>query len=154
MESYVKIGADGIDAEAIVKAVCERAAARQRGGEFNKDALIRAERFNLSAVKDSTEFFNRYLASVGAVCQVDINDWQIVETRRGPAALVSKILKKTIWSLLRFYTYHLWSQQNRANTFMHAAIGLVSQRDGEKLDKMQARIDELEKRLAALEGAR
>ena len=152
-ESYVKIGAEGIDVEDIIRQIRERADVRRKSGEFDLDAIARAERYNITTIKDNADFFDRYLSCLCLVNQVDINDFEIIEHRARFAPLLKKF-KKGIWSVLRFYTYHLWSQQNRANTFMHAAIGLVSQRDGEKLDKMQARIDELEKRLAALEGAR
>ena len=47
-ESYIKIGADGLDVEEIVRQIRERADARRKSGEFDMDAIARAERFNLS----------------------------------------------------------------------------------------------------------
>lgn len=152
MAGYVRIGADGVDAEKIVKTIRTRAAQRVANGEFDLDAVARAERFNLDALKDNAEFFSRYLDSIGCVTQVNIGDWEIAERRSSRLAPLLVRLKKTIRSLLRFYTYHLWSQQNRANALFHSAIVLLADRDGEQLEKMKARVDELERRLAALEA--
>ena len=152
-ESYIKIGADGIDAEEIVRQIRERAEMRRKSGEFDMDAVARAERFNLSAVKDNADFFDRYISCLGLVSQVDINDFEIVEHRARFAPLLKKF-KKGVWSVLKFYTYHLWSQQNQVNNLFHAAIELVAKRNSEQLKKMQARLDDLEARLAALEGGR
>ncbi len=152
-ESYIKIGADGIDAEEIVRQIRERAEERRKSGEFDMDAVARAERFNLSAVKDNADFFDRYISCLRLVSQVDINDFEIVEHRARFASILKKF-KKGIWSILKFYTYHLWSQQNQVNNVFNAAIELVAKRNGEQLKKMQARIDDLEARLVALEGGR
>ena len=149
-ESYIKIGADGLDVEDIVRQIRERADARRKSGEFDMEAVMRAERFNLSAVKDDADFFDRYISCLRLVSQVDINDFEIVEHRARFASLLKKF-KKGVWSTLKFYTYHLWSQQNQVNNLFNAAIELVAERDSEQLKKMQARIDELETRLAKLE---
>ena len=71
---------------------------------------------------------------------------------RARIAGLLKKFKKGVWSTLKFYTYHLWSQQNQVNNLFHAAIELVAKRDSEQLKKMQERIDDLEARLAALES--
>lgn len=150
-ESFIKIGADGIDAEEIVSRIRKRAAERRDSGEFDLEVVARAERYNLSSVKDNADFFDRYIACLRLVTQVDINDFEIVE-RRARFSFLLKKLKKTIWSLLRFYTYRLWTQQNQANSMLQAAIEIVARRDSEQLKKMQNRIDELEARLAKLES--
>ncbi len=150
-ESYIKIGADGLDVDDIVRQIRERADARRKSGEFDMEAVMRAERFNLSAVKDDADFFDRYISCLRLVSQVDINDFEIVEHRARFASLLKKF-KKGIWSTLKFYTYHLWSQQNQVNNLFNAAIELVAERDSEQIKKMQARIDELEARLAVLES--
>ncbi len=152
-ESEIKIGADGIDAEEIVRKIRERAEARRNSGVFDMDAVVRAERFNLSVVKDNADFFDRYIASLGVVFNVDINDFEIIEHRSRLAPLLKRF-KKGIWSILKFYTYRLWSQQNQVNKLFHSALELMAKRDSEQLKAMQARIDDLEARLAALEGGR
>lgn len=153
MKEYgVKIGADGIDTDALVKEIKERAAARVKNGEFDGDTISRAERFNLSAIKDNDEFFDLYLTSISSITQVDIGDFEIVEHRSSVFAPFLIRLKKTIWSLLRFYTYRLWSQQNRANNLVYSAFVLQTQRHRDQMAKLQEQIEALEKRITQLEG--
>lgn len=151
MDDAIQIGADGINAEEIVAAIKKRAEERVKRGDYNSDAVLRAERYNLSAIKDSNEFFSRYLRGIHTVVQVDINDWKIVERRASRLAPLLVKFKKTIWSVLRFYTYRLWSQQNRANDLLHTSICLLADRDGEKLTKLEEQLNRIEAAQAKLD---
>ena len=150
-ESYIKIGADGLDVEDIVRKIRERADMRRKRGDFDMNAIARAERFNLQNLTDDDEFFERYIDCLGIVFNVNINDYEIVEHRSFLAPFLKRF-KKGIWKLLKFYTYHLWSQQNQVNKLFHSAIELIHRRESSRVRKMQERIDELEARLAALEA--
>ncbi len=149
----IQIGADGIDAEAIVAQIRERAEQRRANGEYNMEVVARAERYNLANIKDDAELYERFLGSLRLVTTVDINDWEITDKHGRLAPFLVKF-KKTIWSLLRFYTYRLWSQQNQVNGLFDGALELISERTDERIAKMQKRIDDLEARLAKLEGGR
>lgn len=146
----IQIGADGVDAEEIVRQIRERVENRRKNGEYDLSVVATAERYNLSTIKEDADFFERYLSCLRLVTRVDINDFEIVEHRARFAAFFKK-LKKGIWSLLRFYTYRLWSQQNQVNGMLQSAVAIVAERDDRERAKLQARIDELEARLAALE---
>ena len=61
-ESYIKIGTDGLDVADIVRQIRERADSRRNNGEFDMNALARAERFNLSSLSDDEDFFERFAA--------------------------------------------------------------------------------------------
>lgn len=148
-QSTITIGADNIDASAIVQQIRERAAERFAKNEFDMETLARAERYNLSAIKDSEEFFDRYITCLRLVTQVDINDFEITEKRARFAKFFIK-LKRTIWGLLKFYTFHLWSQQNQVNGMLHAAITIVAERDSEQIKKLEDRIAILEKKIDEL----
>lgn len=151
MESTITIGIDDAKlAEKLVQSIRESVKARKASGEFDTEAIARAERYNLSSVTDDAEFFDRYISCLRLVTQVDINDFEIVERRAHFAGFFKK-LKRTIWSLLKFYTYHLWSQQNQVNSLFQAAIALSAKRDSELIAKMQKRIDELESKIKELE---
>lgn len=150
-DSYIKIGADGINAEQIVEQIRQRAAEHRQNRDYDFEVIARAERFNLSNVKDNSEFLDHYLGCLGLLTQVDINAYEIVEHRQRFAFFFKK-LKKGIWSLLKFYTYHLWSQQNQVNCLLHSSIQLVEKSEGDLIKRMQARIDKLEERLAELEN--
>ena len=79
---------------------------------------------------------------------MDIDDFEIVE-RRARLAPLLKRLKRGIWCLLRFYTYRLWSQQNQINGMLLAATEIIATRDQERLDRIEARLSEIEARLDA-----
>lgn len=153
MEDGVKIGTDGtVDAAAVVEAIRKRAAERVASGFYDMDAIAQAERYNLSALADNAAFFNAYLTSLHKITQVDIGDWEIRERRRSVFTPLLIRLKKAIRSLLRFYTYRLWSQQNRANAIFQSSIALVARRQSEEFDKINRRLDDLERRLEAVRG--
>ena len=70
----------------------------------------------LQNLRDEEEFMEFYLGCLRDAVFVDINDFEIVERRqRFSRALVA--LKRSIWNLLKFYTYRLWSQQNLVYLF-------------------------------------
>lgn len=155
MDGEVQIGTDGaVDAEAIVAALKKRAADRVASGFYDLETVAQAERYNLSALKDNAEFFNGYLSSLYKVTQVDIGDWEIREKHKGLCGKLLIHLKKAIRSLLRFYTFRLWTQQNRANSIFQSSIALIAKRQSEDLEKTNARLAELERRITELEARR
>lgn len=152
MDGDVKIGVDGeVDAAAVVEAVRRRAAERTRDGFYNPEVVAQAERYNLSALKDNADFFNNYIASLHRITQVDIGDWEIRERRKSVITPLVIRLKKTIRSLLRFYTFRLWSQQNRTNSIFQSSIAMLGKREGDDFKAVNARLEELERRVAELE---
>ncbi len=141
----IQIGAAGIDAEALVAEIKASVEEKRRQGAYSDPRVARAERYNLLHLQDDDAFLSNYLDCLRQIVQVDINDFEIVERRVRFAGFFVK-LKKGIWSLLRFYTFRLWSQQNQVNTLLFSAIELLNRRSAE-------RIQTLEKRVAALEEA-
>ncbi|MGI6098272.1 MAG: hypothetical protein ACOYD3_00795 [Kiritimatiellia bacterium] len=144
----LQIGAEGVDVDAIVRELRERVAERRARGEYDEATVARAERFNLANLKDDAQFLERYLTCLRQAVQVDIDDFEIVE-RRARLAPLLKRLKRGIWCLLRFYTYRLWSQQNQINGMLLAATEIIATRDQERLDRIEARLSEIEARLDA-----
>ncbi|NLN00314.1 MAG: hypothetical protein GX174_00205 [Lentisphaerae bacterium] len=144
----LQIGAEGVDVDAIVRELRERVAERRARGEYDEATVARAERFNLANLKDDAQFLERYLTCLRQAVQVDIDDFDIVE-RRARLAPLLKRLKRGIWCLLRFYTYRLWSQQNQINGMLLAATEIIATRDQERLDRIEARLSEIEARLDA-----
>lgn len=148
----ITIGADGIDAEAIVADIRARVAEKRRQGAWSDPRIARAERHNLLNLKDDEEFLSNYLDCLRLIVQVDINDFEIYERRPRFAKLLVR-LKKGIWGLLRFYTYRLWSQQNQVNSVMFSAIELLSRRSADRVKALETRVAELERQLAAVRSA-
>jgi len=145
-EMEIQIGADGLNVEEIVRSIRTRVEERRMRGEYDDATVARAERFNLGNLKNDAQFLDRYLTCLRQAVQVDINDFEIVERRARFASLLRR-LKRGIWSVLRFYTYRLWSQQNQVNGMLLAATEIIAERDRDRIRKLEERIERLEARL-------
>ncbi len=141
-----EVHAPGVDTDALVREVQAEVARKMEAGVYADARVARAERSNLATLTNHDEFLAFYLSCMRDASIVDINDFEIRERRRGVGPLLVRF-KKTIWGLLKFYTYRLWSQQNQVNGLLVTAI--------ENLDQKYAhKIAALEKRIAELEGAK
>ena len=141
----IRIGADGIDVHAVEKEILASVEEKRARGVYDDAAVARAERNNLLTLKDDESFMERYLLCLRQIVPVDINDFEILE-RRSRLAPLSKAVKKTIWKLLKFYTYRLWSQQNQTNDVLLAAIEIMDRRHKKEGADLKARIAALESR--------
>jgi hypothetical protein len=141
-----QIGAEGVDAAAIMAEITATAARKLESGAYRDARIALAEKSNLVNIQDEESFQKFYHECLRNSMAVDINDFEIREQRRfGNRLLVA--LKKIIWSLLKFYTYRLWSQQNQVNGLLLTAIEGLD-------DKYRNKIRDLETRVAELEGKR
>ncbi len=143
----LEIGADGIDSEAIMARIRETVARKREAGVYQDANIALAERYNLENLRGDETFLERYLECMRDAIQVDINDYAITERRRWFARpLVG--FKKTVWKLLKFYTYRMWSQQNQINGLLLAAVEEIDRLYRDRIEKLELRITELEKRQA------
>lgn len=142
-QDVLKIGADGINTEDLVRDIRERVSEKMKIGGYNDPAISRAERANMASITNDEEFLSLFLDNLRDTAFVDINDFEITERRRSLSGLLIAF-KKLVWKALKFYTYRLWSQQNQVNGIMMAAMeGMHS--------SFRNRISELEKKVEALE---
>ncbi len=144
-KTSVSIGADGIDAQQIVSQILEEVDRKRQAGVYDEARVARAERNNLLTLKDDATFMEQYILCLRQIVPVDINDFEIIEKRSRVAPLIVK-LKKTIWKLLKFYTFRLWSQQNQTNALLLAAIEIMESRHKREVSELKARIDKLEEK--------
>lgn len=144
----ITIGADGIDAKKLEEEILQAVAEKQKNGAYDDAAVARAERSNLMTMQDDENFVDRYMACLRQLVVVDIDDFEIIEHRARFAPLL-KALKKTIWKLLKFYTFRLWSQQNQTNNVLLAGMESINRHHNRELARLEARIEALEKQLAA-----
>lgn len=144
-ESIFEIGAEGIDTAGIVEEIRRRVAEKRERGDYMDARVARAERTNLANIKDQENFLSFYLDCLSDAIFVDINDFEIYE-RRAKFSRLLVMLKRTIWNVLKFYTYRLWSQQNEINGLLLSAVTNTESRFKERTRKLEERIAELEKR--------
>lgn len=139
----LSIGAPGFDVDRLVADLQATADRKMKDGVYADARVVRAEKTNLVHLRGSGDFAAFYLSCLRDAVFVDIADFEIRERRRLFSPLLVG-LKKTIWKLLKFYTYRLWSQQNQVNGLIITGLeGMADQTAG--------RIAALEKRIAELE---
>ncbi|MCF7838802.1 MAG: hypothetical protein K9N49_09245 [Candidatus Marinimicrobia bacterium] len=143
-EAGFQIEAPGVDVEALMAEIAADVAAKQARGVYQDARIARAERSNLAQLQGEEQFLGFYLACLREAVYIDISDFEIRERRAALAPLLVR-LKQTIWKLLKFYTYRLWSQQNEVNGMLVTALEGLD-------DKYRDRLAALEKRVAELEA--
>lgn len=143
MSETFEIHAPAVDVDRIVKEIRDTVARKRADGAYADPRIARAERTNLINIQDDEDFFSFYMSCLRDAFVVDINDFRIVERRsRFSGTLVA--LKRTIWKLLKFYTYRLWSQQNQINGLLISALESNERKYRERLSALEARIAGLE----------
>lgn len=141
-----ELGADGIDVATVTAEIHAAVDARIAAGEYADARLARAERMNLLPFGESGAGLGYYLRCLRDGVEVDISDFEIRERRVRLAPLLIR-LKRGIWNLLKFYTYRLWSQQNQINSLLAAGMEGLEEHTAERLRRLEARVEELERRL-------
>ncbi len=144
-ESIFTVHAPGVDVEAVVRDVEATVARKMEDGLYNDARVARAERSNLATLRDHDEFLEFYLKCLRESAFVNISDFEIKERRRGLAPFLVR-LKTTIWNMLKFYTYRLWSQQNQVNGLMVTAVENLHRTYANQIRALEKRIAELEAR--------
>jgi len=140
-----QVSAPGASVEQLVADIRASVDKKMRDGVYADARIARAERTNLVNLRNEDQFLGFYLKCLHDAVFVDISDFEIRERRPlfGPLLIA---LKKVIWSLLKFYTYRLWSQQNQVNGLIVTAIEGLDEKYAEKIKALEQRIAELEKR--------
>ncbi len=146
-EQLFQVGAPGIDVDKLVREIQETVDRKASEGVYADARIARAERANLINFKNDDEFLAFYLNSLREASVVDINDFEIRERRATAAAPLLVKLKKTIWSLLKFYTYRMWTQQNSINGLLVTGLESLHEKYDDKIKRLEARIAELEAKL-------
>lgn len=144
-DSIFQVNAPGADAEKLVADIRASVDKKMRDGAYADARIARAERTNLVNLRNEDQFLGFYLKCLHDAVFVDISDFDIRERRPlfGPLLIA---LKKVVWSLLKFYTYRLWSQQNQVNGLIVTAIEGLDEKYAEKIKALEQRVAELEQR--------
>ena len=148
MSEQFSIQATDVDAAAIVSQIKDAVQAKKDAGMYRDSRVARAEMHNLDNLKDEDSFLEFYLECLREAVFIDINDFEIREQRRGALVAPLVMLKKTIWKLLKFYTYRMWSQQNQVNSLLQSAVESVDEHYRGKLEALESRVKELESKLS------
>ena len=142
----ITIGALGIDTDAIIKEARDAVARKRKDGTYNAAGLDGKKRINPLEFKNDDKFLSFYLENLRETAFVDISDFEIEEKRLRFKGFFLR-LKRGIWSLLKFYTYRLWSQQNQVNGLLLSGIEGIHERHQEQVRSLENKIEELEKKI-------
>jgi hypothetical protein len=143
MEEPFEIRADGVDVAAVMEEIRRTVEAKKAAGAYDDPRIARAERLNVDRLKDEDAFVDFYLESLHHIFLVDINDFPI-RTHRGILGAPIVLLKKTIWKLLKFYTYRLFTQQNQINGQMVGAVDGLNRKVNRRLERIEERLERIE----------
>ena len=118
-QADIQMGVDdkAVDVSAIVASVRERVRRKMEAGEYADPRIAQTERHNLANLVNADEFFDYYVECMRETVQVDINDFEIKERRQRFSFLLI-LFKRIVWNLLKYYTYLIWSQQNKVNAML------------------------------------
>ena len=144
-EPAFEIGATGLDTAKIVEEIQAAVARKAEEGTYADARIAKAERTNLVNLRNEKEFLEFYLKCLRDSVFVDISDFKIHERRRFFAPLLIGF-KRTIWKLLKFYTYRLWSQQNQVNGLLVTALEGLDEQYGKKIAELERQIREIKER--------
>jgi hypothetical protein len=140
----IKIYGKDIDNKSMADRIVQTAQSRHDKAKLTWQQLHEGRIAAPSEYPSNEAFLDALLTILQDTAFVNFGDFDIIERRKYfGRPLVA--LKKTIWSLLRFYTFRLWSQQNEVNGFLLSSIQVIRENANEKIAKLEARIDELEK---------
>ena len=140
-----QVSAPGAGVEQLVADIRASVDKKMRDGVYADARIARAERTNLVNLRNEDQFLGFYLKCLHDAVFVDISDFEIRERRPlfGPLLIA---LKKVIWSLLKFYTYRLWSQQNQVNGLIITALEGLEEQSAARIAVLEKRIAELERK--------
>ena len=141
----LSIGAPGLDVDRLVADLQATADRKMKDGVYADARVARAEKTNLVHLRGSDDFITFYLTCLRDAVFVDISDFEIRERRRFLSPLLVSF-KKTIWKLLKFYTYRLWSQQNQINGLVITALEGLEEQSAARLAVLEKRLAELEQK--------
>ena len=137
------VTAPALDAEAIVAEVRKRAAARRGAGG---ESLRPPAALDYEKELKEEDFLRYYLQVVERLGDVNYGDFEIV-SKGGPFGRLEVLLKKTIWKVMRFYTYRLFSQQREFDCQVAEALQSHYRWSREEIDRLREEIAELRNRL-------
>ncbi len=139
-----QIGADGVDEKRINGEISAEADRKARQGLYDGVFGKRGAQVDLARLAKDGSLIESYSDAIREGIFIDINDFEIVESRRFLTGFFVA-LKRFIWNMLKFYTYRLWTQQNEVNSMLLSTTEALDSAHRDKIAELSARIEKLEK---------
>ncbi len=145
-EKEFGLTAQALDAEALVGRFRERVDEKRRSGSYEGYDLEGIAALDFEKELSEEDFLRYYLQVVERLSDVNYGDFEIVP-KGGPFGRIEVLLKKTIWKLLRFYTYRLFSQQREFDCQVAEALQSHYRWSRSEIDRLNGEISALRDRL-------
>ena len=135
METF-EIKTPGVDVKKIMSDIQKQIEEKKEQGVYNQYNLDRVTKLEIENIKGDVEYLQWLLKVLNQSWDINIGDPQIVN-KGGVLGKPVVWLKKSIWHLLKFYTYRLFSQQKEFNSQVVMAVGLLAKRIDQLEEKVQ-----------------
>jgi hypothetical protein len=145
-EKEFGLTAPALDAEALVGRIRDRVEEKRRSGSYEGYDLEGIAALDFEKELSEEDFLRYYLQVVERLSDVNYGDFEIVP-KGGPFGRIEVLLKKTIWKLLRFYTYRLFSQQREFDCQVAEALQSHYRWSRSEIDRLNGEISALRDRL-------
>jgi hypothetical protein len=103
-----------VDVKEIMETVRKRVDEKKAAGVYDRYNLTGITKLEIAEVKSDEDFLNYYLKVMQKSYELDIGEFDI-PSKGGLVGKPAVWLKKIIWSLLKFYTYRMFTQQREFN---------------------------------------
>ena len=138
------ITAPALDAEALAAEVRERVRKKKESGAYDGYDLSGIASLDYEKELSEEDFLRYYLQVVERLSDLNYGDFEIA-SKGGRFGRAEVFLKKTIWKLLRFYTYRLFSQQREFDCQVAEALGSHYRWSRQEIDRLTRELEELRK---------
>ena len=133
------ITAPALDAEALAAEVRERVRKKKESGAYDDYDLSGIASLDYEKELSEEDFLRYYLQVVERLSDLNYGDFEIA-SKGGRFGRAEVLLKKTIWKLLRFYTYRLFSQQREFDCQVAQALVSHYRWSRKEIDRLSGEI--------------
>jgi len=109
-----EIQTEGVNVDEVMRLVRERVEKKRAAGVYDRYNLTGITKLEVAEAKSEEDFLRYSLKMLQRTHEIDIADFPI-PNKGGPFGWLAVIVKKILWSLLKFYTWRMWTQQREFN---------------------------------------
>ena len=135
----------GPEMESIYEDIRKAVEEKEKKGIYALHSLEGDKTADFLDLQDDGQFLEYYLKVIKRSWAVDINDFEI-QMKKGFKGRAEWALKKLIWSLLKFYTYRIFSQQIEFNSQIKNTVLAMHKEFSGRIGKIEKEIQEFRRK--------
>lgn len=146
MDNTTGDGKPDVDPRRVMTGIGRKIEEKRKAGKYDDHDLTAVKAQQLENFKTDEAYLDYYLKSTWQTANIDLGDFKIEsKSRLGGRPVVW--LKKTIWKLLKFYTFRLFSQQKEFNAMVAGTLQGMSRKFDRRLAALEKEIERLNEKL-------